>query len=76
VNSCTGRGVRPPQPYLKEWDEQIVRLQAENRQLLDTLRTVLSSLEHLGMDAFADAPFLIRAVRAAIGKASGSASHG
>jgi hypothetical protein len=43
-------------------DDQKARIE----QLEDVLRTVQSSLEHLGMDAFADAPFLIRAVRAAL----------
>ncbi len=45
--------------------------QARCDELLDCMRSVLSSLEHLGMDAFGDAPFLIHAARAAIAKAEG-----
>lgn len=45
MTSCTGRGVKPPQPYLKEWDEQIVRLQTENRQLRTALETSTTMME-------------------------------
>lgn len=48
---------------------EIGPLRTANLEMLIALKTALSSLEHLGMDAFADAPFLIRSIRFALAKA-------